>query len=316
MTRRTVHLGWLVCGALAMSGLLVSAQADKIAHEIARVRTDAQTAVPEPQRAGVAASLARAAAAADAGRSLQALFELQPAWEMQAAFAFSAGTGVTTQEQFERKWKAVGEPRAAAHDNRRRALFVEALAQSAEGKAPATYRASLPYAQDAGPMGGLYYLGESQAFGRFAAFCRSLDVPPAGLAPPLSPLDAQLKTIEDDILKAYDRAQGAGRPPFININVTLKLAKHLNEKGRRPGALLQYLLTRYRFALTRASTESSADVLQRLAEARTLEAGADHSIAQFFLQLAESHASGDGARPAAVAAILDDVLPAYWAVIK
>ncbi len=309
MSRRILYTCWITCVTLAAAGLTALAHADAIRREIGRVRADAQSTVPAAQMAGVTASLGRAEAAADAGRVLQALYELQPAWESQAAFAFSAASGVTTEEQFEAKWKAIGEPRAVPPDSRRRALFVEALAQGAEGKASATYRASLPYAQDAGLMGGLYYLGESQAFGKFAAFCRSLEMAPAGPAPRFRSLDAELTTLERDILTAYASAEGSARPPFITISVTLKLARHLNEEGHRPGALLQYLLTRYRFALARSAAESPADLPQRLAAARNFAPDADHSIAQFFLQLADT-------RPQAAIAIVDDVLPAYHAVIK
>lgn len=302
--------GWfergMVCGIAAAAVVAISAGERAIGREIARVRADAASTVPAEQLPGIMAHLARAQPAADAGRTWLALYELQPAYEMQAAFAFAAASGVDTQEQFEVKWKAVGGPMPSRPGGRRRALFTEALAQSAESKAAATYHASLPYAQDSGLFGGLYYLGESQAFGKFAAFCRSLDIPPAGPAPMLRSLAPDLDALEAEILDAYGAARGTARQPFIHLSVTLKLARSLDQQGRRPGALLQYLLTRYRFALVRTSA-SAARVAQRQA-APAFAKDADHSIADFFLELA-------GDAPGA-AHIVDDVLPAYRAAIE
>jgi hypothetical protein len=304
----------VIAGTAAGAAGPVTASLHALSREISRVRTEAQTTVPAEELAGVVVRLDRAAAAVDAGRLLVGLYELQPAFETQAAFAFAAASGVKTQEQFADKWKAVGEPRRAPADSRRRALFTEALAQSAEGKAPATYHASLPYAADSGLFGGLFYLGESQAFGRFAAFCRAVDLPPAGPAPVLRSLAPELSALEAQILDAYDKAEGTARQPFITISVTMKLAKSLDQEGRRPGALLQYLLTRYRFAATRHKP-AAGDIGARIAAARAFAGDTDHSIAEFFLQLAETNAAvTDGA--ARAAAILDDVLPAYREVIK
>ena len=112
---------------------------------------------------------------------------------------------------------APGAGRAGTH-------FVEALAQSSEGRAPATYRASLPYAQDAGISAGLYYLGESHAMMRFAALCRSLDVHPSGRPPALKPVGPALRAYEAEVVKAYDQAPQPLRPRFGNHAIAVHLA--------------------------------------------------------------------------------------------
>jgi hypothetical protein len=45
-------------------------------------------------------------------------------------------------------------------------------------------------------------------------------------------------------------------------------------------------------------------------------AGVDHSIADFFVQLAEATNAGQGSATASATVILDDILPAYFAVVK
>jgi hypothetical protein len=48
----------------------------------------------------------------------------------------------------------------------------------------------------------------------------------------------------------------------------------------------------------------------------SLPAGADHSIAEFFLQLARATSADGGASTTAAAVIVDDILPAYFEVVK
>jgi hypothetical protein len=303
---------------LAAVGVAAAPRAATIASEIARIRAEAPSTVPADSKEAVDFRLRRAANAAGAGRAFLALYELQPAWETQSAWAFASASAsaVKTEAQFADKWKAIGEPKIVPAPGTR-PLFVEALAQSSEGKAVATYRASLPYSQDVGITAGLYYLGESQAFGKFAAFCRSMPMETPVRQPALRSLDAELTTLEADVLKAYETAQGDARQPFIAISVTLKLARQLDQQGRRPGALLQYLLARYRFALTHPAKDP-AQLPARLAAARTFNGReADHSIAFFLLQVAEANMdTGADPGPRVSSAVIDDVLPAYWAVIK
>ena len=73
---------------------------------------------------------------------------------------------------------------------------------------------------------------------------------------------------------------------------------------------------RYIFAPLRGAAASDASA-RRIAEARSsLSAGADHSIAELFLQLAEEGLSSSvPAQRRGAAVALDDVLPAYRAAI-
>ena len=316
MSIRLPAAGVLLAAVVALGPQAVAQSSDAVLAAFGRIRKDAMTTMAPEQREVLESRSARGVAAVQANRPWLALYDLQAVWEMEGAWAFVKHGGVSTAAEFEAKWKAVGEPAVVGIDTRPRPVFVEALAQSAEGKAPATYRASLPYAEDAGLQGGLYYLGESRAFVAFAAFCRGLQVEPAGARPPLRSIDAELSRLEAAVLDAYEKAPNAERQPFIVISVTLKQARYLENQQRFAGAWLQYLLALLRFAQTRAAG-SSADLPARLAAARVTAPGVDHSIADFFVQFAEHQiAAGGDAAERTAAAIIEDVLPAYRALVK
>ena len=90
---------------------------------------------------------------------------------MTSAFTFANTAGVSTEDGFLKKWRQAGAPVTSPAPGERPAI-VEALAAAADGRAPATYQASRPYAEDTGVGAGLYYLGESRALTAFAAFAR------------------------------------------------------------------------------------------------------------------------------------------------
>lgn len=136
----------------------------------------------------VAASLDVARRAAGQRRLWLALEELQEAWTYEVARRWtSVHASIKSPEQFSAEWRT-NEPAALAATSRRIPAIVEAIAASNAIRAPATWRASLPYSQDAGMDAGLYYLGEARAFVEFAAFCRSLPFDP----PPASPAFASI----------------------------------------------------------------------------------------------------------------------------
>ena len=309
-------------GALAVIGMLVAlaavlpAQEERIASEFARLSVDVPAVLREAQRAPVLGRIERGRAALGAGRLYLALYDLQPAFEGLAGYRLAATAGdYVDHTAFKTKWAALGAP-PSPPATRASVRFVEALAQGAEGRAPATYRASLPYAQDAGIQAGLYYLAESHAMVQFAALCRSLSLPSAGRQPALASIEPQLAIHEKAVVAAYDAAPAAERPQYASVNVAIKLARTLNEQGRHEGALLQYLVSRFRYGLIRtASAPVAADVQQRLASVR-LPAGVDHSIAEFFLQLARAASGEAGAPASSPTVVLDDILPAYFEVVK
>ena len=162
------------------------------------MRAQIGASVPEDQRAPLLQRLDRADAALKAQRTYQALYLLESAYEGAAAFAFAASAGVQSPNEFVRKWTELGAPKPHSGKPGRVPAVVDALAEAAEDRGPATYQASRPYAEDAGTSAGLYYLGESRAVMDFAAFVRSGTWPDAGrrpafrsIAPELAAFDAR-----------------------------------------------------------------------------------------------------------------------------
>ena len=277
--------------------------------------------VPSEYRGAISTALGRVDAAVKTDRLYLALFELQRAFEMQAAFDFSAKRArITTPEAFLEEWKRIGSPPAPEAPAMKLPIFVQALATSAEARGPATYHASLPYSEDSGGgvNSGLFYLGESAAVYEFASFCRKIDWPAGASAPTLRSLDKELDVLDAEVAKAYSAAEAASRAAFINVNVALKLARETNGRGHHAAALLQYLLARYRFAMILPPAAAApADLQNRLDSVRASLASTtiDHSIAEMFLQLAATEMTTETPGPRATVVILDHVLPAYHAVV-
>lgn len=308
----------LLFAAAVLVGALLPPQPSALSAEFDRLARDIVTSIAEADRGGIAARLERGRAALADGKLYLALYDLQPAYEGEAGYKLGReAPTVPNHQAFQVRWTSMGAPpapsaaRASTH-------FVEAMAQSSESRAAATYRASLPYAQDGGISAGLYYLGESHAMMRFAAMCRSLEVASAGPPPALKPVGPALRAYEAEVVKAYDKAPQPLRPRFAQVHVAIKLAHTLDDSGRAEGALLQYLVSRFRYAqLQREGTPAPAahDVSARL-KATRLPAGADHSTAEFFLQLADVLLAGPSPSPHGAAAILDDIIPAYLELVK
>jgi len=308
----------LVVLCLALGVGVLPAQGDRVASEVDKLLKEAPTVLPEQSRPAVVARLERARAALAAGHLYLALYDLQPGFEGIAGYRLAAtDKEVPDHAAFRRKWTALGAP-ADPPSRKARLLFVEALAQSAEGRAPATYRASLPYAQDAGLQAGLYYLGESHAMVAFAALCRSLDLPPVGRTPVIGPIETALAPYEREVVQAYDAAPAERRPQYAGVNVAIKLARTLDEQKRHECALLQYLVSRYRYGLVVGADRQPlpAAVIKAKIAGMKRSAGVDHSIADFFIQLALATRAGQGGLAASASVILDDILPAYFSVVK
>jgi hypothetical protein len=309
----------VVAGLAVLAVGAVEDPAPRISSEFARLRTEAAQVLPPSDAPAVISRIDRGEAALKAGRVYLALYDLQPAFESVGGYTLAkTEKAYATQADFERKWKEMGPP-PSPPSARVDPGFVEALAQSAEGRAPATYRASLPYAEDAQMSAGLYYLGESHAMVKFAALCRSLPFARSSAARLTVPsIELALARYEADVVKAYDAATAALRPRYPGVHVAIKIARTLNEQGRHEGALLQYLVSRLRFALIRTldSPAPSADAVAERIRGYRIPADADHSIASFFLELAAVTNEGSDPGPRGAAAILDDILPAYFAALK
>ena len=313
---RLKPLAWIV--ALACVGPMSAAQPDRISAEIARLSSDAPKVIAEDSRGAILSRLERARTALASGDTYLALYDLQTVFEAEGGYRVAAtAKSVPDHAAFTRTWTEFGAPAVTGGAKKDVPVFVEALAQSAEGRAPATYRASLPYAEDAGLMAGLYYLGESHAMVKFAALCRSLEMKPVGRRLTLSSIEPALRTYENAVVKAYDAAAAASRPQYAGVNVAIKLARTLNEQGHHEGALLQYLVSRYRYRLIEASDSPvvGIEAVKVRVKNTRLPAGTDHSIAEFFLQLASAGLNATEATGAGASAILDDILPAYLAVV-
>jgi len=311
---------WTAAAVLLMTaGAPQTAPDRQVATEIERVSRDAGKTIDGRELEAVKARLDRASLAVRAGRTTLALYELQAPFEMAAAWTYAKGqSGVTTMPAFDREWKRVGPPKIAEQAPGGRPAIINGLADSAEARAAATYRASRPYAEDAGIQSGLYYLGESRSVLQFAEFCRGLSLTPPPQVLQLRSIEPELAVLEREVVERYDRADADGRRPFIQINVALKLAHDLDARQRYAAALVQYLLARRSLSVITLGEPPEAQTLkQRVADARTALPAGDHSIAVFFLDMADAYVEngqGPGARGAA--AILDAVMPAYFQVIK
>jgi hypothetical protein len=309
-----------------------SASRDPLAAEIERwsALLHSETATPgirAEARQANQVTLARADKDLRDGRRLLALQRFAGVRESLAAAAYLSERPAGQRKDmagFEAEWarmggvlrENLGAPSASALEGVEPAA-VRALGEAALPQVRAYYEASLEYGRNTMPDQGLYYLGAAQAQKELAAFCRTLSAPTPRRAPPVRPLHAELDALEAEMLAAY-------RPPasidqhrqFIVASSTLKEARELDAAGLRYGALLRYLQAVQQLApLRRAPAAPDAGALARRLrelEARLSAGGVDHSVGQLFLEIAQSEA---GSSPEVAAAIVDDVLPRYFAAL-
>jgi hypothetical protein len=306
----------IVASVIAVAGLQSGVDSN-IAVELARVRSQIGAGVPENQRAPLVQRLDRAEAALKAGRIYQAVYLAEAAYEGAAGFAFAASTNTKSPDEFVRIWTRLGAPKPRSGTPGRVPAVIDALAEAAEDRGPATYQASRPYADDAGIEAGLYYLGESRALMDYAAFVRSRTWSDAGRRRPFRGIAPELTALDRDMTVRYETMDRKDHPTYIRASAALKQARSLNEHDAREGALLQYLLARYLFAPLRGPAAGDP-TRERLAAARaTLPAGEDHSVGQLFVQFAEEGLSSDNeALRRGASAVIEDILPAYLAALS
>ena len=315
-----------ILAVLAAAGALLAqpppstTYSSRLEQELARVRRDIARSAPDDQRSALEPRMARAEAALTAGRMELALYELEPAWEAADTSRFVADTGkVATVDDFAALWKR-SEIALTPRDTSRTpsghaAALVEAFAATAAGRAPATYRASLPFAQDAGLDAGVYYLGDAYADLHFAAFARSLGWPSSGTRPAFRSIAAEIDAFDRLVTSAYEHMDPAQHPSYIRISAAIKQARALDDARQYPAALLQYLLARYRFGLLHPPATAETAPLQSAQHG--LAEGADNSIAQLFLQMAAAaEASTDPDTRGSAAVVAADVLPAYVSAVS
>jgi len=296
-----------------------SGQDPGITAELARVRSQISASVPENQRASLVQRLDRADAALKSGRSYQALYLLEAAHEGAAAFAFAASSRVQSQDDFIRTWTRLGVPRPRSSkpgNSVRVPAVVDAIAEAAEDRGPATYQASRPYAEDAGTDAGLYYLGESRAVMDYAAFVRSLTWSDAGRRPVFRSIAPELLAFDREMTARYEGMDRKDHPTYIRASAALKQARSLDDHGALQGALFQYLLARYLFAPLRGPAAGDATSGRIDAARATLPSGADHSISELFIQFAQEGLSSDSSDlRRGAASVIEDVIPAYLAAL-
>jgi len=229
------------------------------------------------------------------------------------AAAEMSGRSGKTAEEFDAFWSRT-RPALAAADGKSRdsspselPAAVEALAEAADGQVVVLADASRAYARVTGPQAGFYYLGEARSDADWAAFCRSLEVRRAAAPAPL-------RSIAPELARLQQRADAAFQPPlsidrhpqFIRFNAALKLAGELEARGRRDGALYEYLDAVQQLAAIAPGKKAAPESLES-ARRRLAASPRDESLGLLFVERAEAAASGS---PAAEA-ILSEVLPAY-----
>lgn len=305
-------------GLLAVPGHAAQdAARETLTRAIADTTALAERVVPQEQRQAAVARLARAKTAADAGRVHLALYELEGAFVMTNAHAYATEKAVVkTDEEFAAAWKSNQEPRTQINASADSPRLITAMAASASRRAPTTYRAALPYGQDAGVAAGLYYLGEARALVAFADLVRGLPWKRQGSTPPIRSIQPELDAFDAEVTKAYGNMTPAEHSTYIVVSVLVKRAKTLSDNGDHAGALFEYLLARLRFWPLRKTGETPADDAALTSARARLSEGVDHSIARVFVEMAETAlTSDDAAQRRNAGVIVGDVLPAYHAAL-
>jgi hypothetical protein len=244
------------------------------------------------------------------------------------------------ESRFEAEWArlgggalrdALGAPDPGALSGARPAA-ARAIAEAALPEVGAYYRASLDYGRSTTPQSGCYYLANAQALRRLVAFCRTVGGAfPIGRPPELRGLDAEIAGLEGELAAEFKPpAAVTNHGAFINAGSLLKEARELNAGGLRYGALLRYLQAAFAVrSLAPSPPAGPATAAPPPVDARTLgtrltamEARlapdqVDHTIGRIWLQRAETYLQAGAPRGGALAAaaILDDVLPRYFAAL-
>ncbi|MBK5257357.1 MAG: hypothetical protein JJE39_15125 [Vicinamibacteria bacterium] len=206
--------------------------------------------------------------------------------------------------------------------------FVRALAEQSVGQIDEQYAVAVDYGRISGASAGAYYLGRAEGHLAWALFLSGLPKDSVKDALTLPSLGMPLAALEEDIVSAYAKHGSTSQHGnFIIANSSLKLARELDQKGWRLGALIT--MTRSRLAWALATMPSpSTDQEKALAaaidaiEARLAGSRKDQSIGAALVEkarlaLEKSQAGGDSAgyerlRAAALAGV---VLPSYLEIV-
>ena len=301
---------------LAVLGTLAFAttEVDLLAGEIARwseiLRTDTRSGeIWNDVKKSSGPLLARAESALRAGRRLLAVQRLAVARVNLEAGSTMAGADAST---FEARWKGEGPSlnQPLRLSSIQPALF-RALAEIAAPQVRTYYEASLEYGRSTSPENGLFYLGSAHAQKSFVEFVRRISAP-TPYPPVLRSLQNELDSVERELLAAYRPPLSIDKhPEFILASSLVKEARELDAAGYRYGALLRYLEASRRIANIRGTEMPQAEAVRRVREfaSRIAADKADHSIARFFIEVADDDPAANAPAVAAVA------LPRYFAAL-
>ncbi len=281
-------------------------------------------------------AMARVESAMKDGRRLLALQRLAAVGPNLASAEYLASLSAEDRRSdaaFEAAWKSAGRELAAELRAPSPSALggvapaaVRGIGEASLAQVRVFYDASLEYERNTMPDSGFFYLGLAKANRDFAEFCRSLSRPAERRPPPLRSLAAELDALEGELLAAYRPPASIDRhPDFIAASAALKEARELDAAGLAYGAMLRYLQA----ALRCAPLTGKAPVLTREEAARRLaefelrlverEGGVDQSLGRIFLEAGQADvaaAAASGEPPAQASAVVNGVLPRYFAALE
>jgi len=174
----------------------------------------------------------------------------------------------------------------------------------------------------------LLYMGESQGQAEFAAFVYKLSLPHKAARFPLRSLLPELIGLQEKANAAFQPPKSIDmHPRFIALNSTIKAARELDASQSYAGALYQYLDGVRHYGMLDPSVPDAAkqaELRGKLAEElkKVESSKRDDTILQILLERGTGWLNKpDGAATAddewrAVRVIVEQVVPAYYAVLK
>jgi hypothetical protein len=232
---------------------------------------------------------------------------------------------------FESRWNKAGlalsalDRQAGARDWSHSPAAIRALSEAAQGRSIPLLDGGRGFAIATTPADGLFYIGQAEGEAEFARFAVGINVARTQQAVRLRSMLPELKMLQDKTDAAFQPPKSIDEHPrFIALNSTLKLARELDARMFYAGALYEYLEAVRNYGMldappldTRAQSRLKADL--KAASKKIAASSADDSIAQLFVQRAESYIhQPDGSLPTpdewrSARIIVDEVLPAYFA---
>jgi hypothetical protein len=266
--------------------------------------------------------------------SLEQLDQVADALQGARAAVENGDAANSKSSQFEREWGRVSLDVAALDKQAREREWgntraaIRALSETAQAKAVPLLESARGFATALGPKEWFMFVGQAQGEAEFATFCAALNLPRKAAPNPLRSILPELQGLQEKATAAFKPPRSIDlHPTFISLNSALKLSQELDSERLYAGALYQYLDAVRQYGLLDAVAPDAArqsELKRAIAQARQqLEAsGSDESIAQIFIERAESQLRhADGSAPSqddwkSAAVIVDQVLPAYFAVKK